>query len=65
MITISQFIRFHSVLYSIHYRLYSCLANGSADEYLKGEQLYKAGAVKDALQIGKLVVHSCNSTVAS
>ncbi|XP_025100498.1 zinc finger SWIM domain-containing protein 8-like isoform X2 [Pomacea canaliculata] len=33
-------------------RLYSCLANGSADEFTKGEHLYKTRAVKDALQIG-------------
>lgn len=33
-------------------RLYSCLANGSADEFQKGEHLYKFKAVKDALQIG-------------
>ena len=35
------------------YRLYSCLANGSADEFQKGDHLYKARAVKDVLQIGK------------
>ena len=35
------------------FRLYSCLANGSADEFTKGEHLYKGRAVKDALQIGK------------
>lgn len=33
-------------------RLYSCLANGSADEFQKGEHLYKTKSVKDALQIG-------------
>ncbi|XP_064602732.1 zinc finger SWIM domain-containing protein 8-like isoform X2 [Liolophura sinensis] len=33
-------------------RLYSCLANGSADEFQKGEHLYKAKCVRDALQIG-------------
>ncbi|KAK3090543.1 hypothetical protein FSP39_012583 [Pinctada imbricata] len=33
-------------------RLYSCLASGSADEFQKGEHLYKAKAVKDVLQIG-------------
>ncbi|XP_019639410.1 PREDICTED: zinc finger SWIM domain-containing protein 8-like [Branchiostoma belcheri] len=33
-------------------RLYSCLANGSADEFQKGEHLLKARAVKEALQIG-------------
>ena len=38
------------------FRLYSCLANGSADEFTKGEHLYKARAVKDALQIGEFTV---------
>ncbi|XP_048359167.1 zinc finger SWIM domain-containing protein 8 isoform X2 [Sphaerodactylus townsendi] len=33
-------------------RLYSCLANGSADEFQKGEQLFRMRAVKDPLQIG-------------
>ena len=33
-------------------RLYSCLANGSADEFVKGEHLLKMKAVKDPLQIG-------------
>ncbi|XP_070544794.1 zinc finger SWIM domain-containing protein 8-like [Ptychodera flava] len=33
-------------------RLYSCLANGSADEFQKGEHLLKARAVRDVLQIG-------------
>ncbi|CAE1274615.1 Zinc finger SWIM domain-containing protein 8 [Acanthosepion pharaonis] len=33
-------------------RLYSCLANGSSDEFQKGEHLYKIKAVKEALQIG-------------
>ncbi|XP_054722766.1 zinc finger SWIM domain-containing protein 8-like [Uloborus diversus] len=33
-------------------RLYSCLANGSADEFQRGEHLYKARAVKELLQIG-------------
>ena len=33
-------------------RLYSCLANGSADEFVRGENLLKAKAVKDMLQIG-------------
>ncbi|XP_033644058.1 zinc finger SWIM domain-containing protein 8-like [Asterias rubens] len=33
-------------------RLYSCLANGSPDEYQKGEHMVKSKAVKDALQIG-------------
>lgn len=33
-------------------RLYSCLANGSADEFFKGEQIFKSGGVRDPLQIG-------------
>lgn len=33
-------------------RLYSCLANGSADEFQRGENLLKARGVKDLLQIG-------------
>lgn len=33
-------------------RLYSCLANGSAEEFQRGENLLKARAVKDLLQIG-------------
>ncbi|XP_054168196.1 zinc finger SWIM domain-containing protein 8-like [Oppia nitens] len=33
-------------------RLYSCLANGSADEFQRGENLLKAKAVKELLQIG-------------
>ncbi|XP_042315632.1 zinc finger SWIM domain-containing protein 8 [Sceloporus undulatus] len=33
-------------------RLYSCLANGSADEFQRGEQLFRMRAVKDPLQIG-------------
>uniref|UniRef100_A0A8C5TTQ5 Zinc finger SWIM-type containing 8 n=1 Tax=Malurus cyaneus samueli TaxID=2593467 RepID=A0A8C5TTQ5_9PASS len=33
-------------------RLYSCLANGSADEFQRGEQLFRVRAVKDPLQIG-------------
>lgn len=35
-------------------RLYSCLANGSADEFLRGEHLYRAKTVKEPLQIGKI-----------
>jgi len=35
--------------------LYSCLANGSADEFQKGEQLFKSKSVSNALQIGKYV----------
>lgn len=34
-------------------RLYSCLANGSADEFQRGDQLFRMRAVKDPLQIGK------------
>lgn len=37
-------------------RLYSCLANGSADEFQRGEHLFKNRAVKDPLQIGKCYV---------
>ncbi|XP_058063345.1 zinc finger SWIM domain-containing protein 8 homolog [Anopheles bellator] len=33
-------------------RLYSCLANSSADEFHRGEQLFKNRAVKEPLQIG-------------
>nr|CAD7575084.1 unnamed protein product [Timema californicum] len=33
-------------------RLYSCLANGSADEFQRGEHLYRNKAVKEPLQIG-------------
>ena len=33
-------------------RLYSCLANGSSEEFSKGEQLYRAKAVVEPLQIG-------------
>ena len=44
--------------YGYHYRLYSCLANGSADEFQKGDHLYKARAVKDVLQIGKLFIYT-------
>jgi hypothetical protein len=39
-------------------RLYSCLANGSADEFQRGEHLFKNRGVKDPLQIGK-----CNNSV--
>jgi hypothetical protein len=34
-------------------RLYSCLANGSADEFQRGDSLFKAKHVKEALQIGE------------
>lgn len=39
-------------------RLYSCLANGSADEFQRGEHLFRDRAVKDVLQIGKWFVIS-------
>lgn len=35
-------------------RLYSCLANGSADEFNRGEQLFRQKNVQDPLQIGWL-----------
>jgi len=37
------------------HRLYSCLANGNANEFQKGEQLFKRKSVSNALQIGTLV----------
>ena len=37
-------------------RLYSCLANGSADEFVKGEHMLKIKAVKEPLQIGNLSI---------
>lgn len=40
-------------------RLYSCLANGSADEFYRGDQLYRNRSVKEPLQIGmceKLII---------
>lgn len=33
-------------------RLYSCLANGNADEFLKGELLYKQKSIRHIIQIG-------------
>jgi hypothetical protein len=36
-------------------RLYSCLANGSSEEFSKGEQLYRSKAVVEPLQIGLYV----------
>jgi hypothetical protein len=33
-------------------RLYSCLANGNAEEYIKGEQLFNNKNVRNILQIG-------------
>lgn len=41
-------------IFCILFRLYSCLANGSADEFQKGEHLYKTKSVKEVLQIGKM-----------
>ena len=50
-------------------RLYSCLANGSADEFIKGEHLQKNRAVKDPLQIGfhlsATVAHSVGGNVGN
>ena len=37
-------------------RLYSCLANSSADEFQRGEHFFKGKAVVDPLQIG-LYIH--------
>uniref|UniRef100_A0A0N4YNZ4 SWIM-type domain-containing protein n=1 Tax=Nippostrongylus brasiliensis TaxID=27835 RepID=A0A0N4YNZ4_NIPBR len=36
-------------------RLYSCLANGNADEFNHGDSLYQIGAVRDVVQIGYLL----------
>ncbi|KAJ1348091.1 hypothetical protein KIN20_003317 [Parelaphostrongylus tenuis] len=36
-------------------RLYSCLANGNADEFNHGDRLYQTGAVRDVVQIGYLL----------
>ena len=46
-------------------RLYSCLANGSPDEYQKGEHMVKNKAVKDALQIGKEKTVQLNHRISS
>lgn len=35
-------------------RLYSCLANGSSDEFHRGDQLYRNRSVKEPLQIGMI-----------
>lgn len=43
-------------------RLYSCLANGSADEFQRGEQLFRVRAVKDPLQIGKNIAAHISHT---
>ncbi len=34
-------------------RLYSCLANGNAEEFARGDSLFSKGAVSDVFQIGK------------
>lgn len=41
-------------------RLYSCLANGSPEEFQRGELLVRAKAVRDALQIGKRIYNYTN-----
>nr|XP_018672263.1 zinc finger SWIM domain-containing protein 8-like [Ciona intestinalis] len=41
-------------------RLYSCLANGSPDEFLRGEQLVRGKCVRNVLQIG---FHLCANVV--
>ncbi|XP_076055750.1 zinc finger SWIM domain-containing dorado isoform X2 [Oratosquilla oratoria] len=43
-------------------RLYSCLANGNAEEFTKGENLYKHRSVHDPLQIG---FHLCATVIVS
>lgn len=44
-------------------RLYSCLANGSADEFQRGEHLFRDRAVKEALQIGMYPIYIINAKV--
>lgn len=44
-------------------RLYSCLANSSADEFHRGEILFKTHLVKDALQIGSHSKHNVSNIV--
>lgn len=46
-------------------RLYSCLANGSADEFQRGDQLFRMRAVKDPLQIGKSLTMPCGTSCSS
>lgn len=46
-------------------RLYSCLANGSADEFQRGDQLFRMRAVKDPLQIGKSPIVPCGTLCSS
>jgi hypothetical protein len=46
-------IAFHSFPDSIDtIRLYSCLANGNVDEYVRGEQLFHSRCVRRIIQIG-------------
>jgi hypothetical protein len=40
-------------------RLYSCLANGSADEFQRGEMFFRSRNVKDPLQIGQWLTSTC------
>lgn len=44
-------------------RLYSCLANGSADEFQRGEHFFRSRSVRDPLQIGFHLSASVNSQV--
>lgn len=46
-------------------RLYSCLANGSADEFQRGDQLFRMRAVKDPLQIGEWAIMPCGTPCSS
>ncbi|MCP9265942.1 Zinc finger SWIM domain-containing protein 8 [Dirofilaria immitis] len=46
-------------------RLYSCLANGNADEFDRGEYLYQANAVHDVFQIGYHISAVVNATGTS
>ncbi|XP_046667427.1 zinc finger SWIM domain-containing protein 8 homolog isoform X2 [Homalodisca vitripennis] len=46
-------------------RLYSCLANSSADEFQRGEHLYRNRAVKDPLQIGFHLSASVSATITT
>ncbi|KAL3982274.1 hypothetical protein ACH3XW_46540 [Acanthocheilonema viteae] len=46
-------------------RLYSCLANGNADEFDRGEYLYQANAVHEVFQIGYHISAVVNATNSS
>ncbi|XP_043461539.1 zinc finger SWIM domain-containing protein 8 homolog isoform X1 [Leptopilina heterotoma] len=46
-------------------RLYSCLANGSAEEFQRGEHLHRSKCVKDPLQIGFHLSASVNVPILS